>query len=206
MTVVVAGLAEWLVGLLREAARKGLISLVFGTELERALWDVTKAAVSGTATELRPDGGEPAAERERVIGQVVRARVPRELDLTAGRTLLPAISSGVAAQAAVLDDRDLTEQGVSSADILGVPARVIGERLTEHLSAGIRSAGLGGGPLKPLADQLNSDLTHKHLHEIRQRLPAPADTATDEEFAADLQALLEALLEQAEQEHALEQA
>jgi hypothetical protein len=41
-----------------------------------------------------------------------------------------------------------------------VPGTVLAERLTSHLVRRIMLGGSGGGPLTPLADQLNHDLTH----------------------------------------------
>src|ERR1019366_6156793 len=100
MAAVVDDLVAWLVGVLAEASRKGLVSFVLGSDLERALSAAARAAVTGTAAELRPGGGEPAEELARVIGEVFRARGPREFDVAGGRTLLEAIGSGVSAQVA----------------------------------------------------------------------------------------------------------
>jgi hypothetical protein len=50
-----------------------------------------------------------------------------------------------------------TEQ--SSADVLGVPGTVLANRLAAHLAAEIIVRGSGGGPLTPLADQFNHELT-----------------------------------------------
>ena len=197
MAVVVDDLLAWLVGLLGEAGRRGLVRLVLGSDLERALLTVMDAAVTGTAAELRPRDDLAAEHLAAVIAQVAQARVPRELDLAAGQSLWQAISAGVSEQVAVLDDPGLTGLNVSSADVLGIPGRDIAESLARHLVAGITTAGLGGGPLKPLADQLNHDLTHAQGQTVLDRLAAPATTATGQEFAADLRGLLEALAGQA---------
>jgi hypothetical protein len=50
--------------------------------------------------------------------------------------------------------------GKSSAEVLGVPGAALAETLTGHLVQEIIFRGSGGGPLTPLADQLNHDLTH----------------------------------------------
>jgi hypothetical protein len=49
---------QQLVGLLADAGRRGLVTLVFGTELKRALRAAAEAAVTGTAAELRPGDEE----------------------------------------------------------------------------------------------------------------------------------------------------
>ena len=197
--MVVDDLVGWLIGLLAQAARKRLISLVIGSDLERALWAVTEMAIAGTAADLLPGGGAPAEALARVIDQVVRARVPRELDLTREGTLTQWIASGMAAQLAVLDDALLTGQEMSSAEVLGISARDIADRLTQRLTSGIRGAGLSGGPLKPWADQLNFDLTQAQGKAILDRLGVHASAVpTAEEFAADVRALLNGLLGQAE--------
>jgi hypothetical protein len=74
----------------------------------------------------------------------------------------------------VLDDADLTGQGVSSAEDLGIPAAVIADRLTEHLIAQIKAVGLSGGPLKLLADQLNHDRTHQQARRSSAGFPGSA--------------------------------
>ena len=60
----------------------------------------------------------------------------------------------------MLDDAGRTGTGQSSAEVLGVPGAVLAEKLTGHLVREIMLRGSGGGPLTPLADQLNHDLTH----------------------------------------------
>ena len=66
-------------------------------------------------------------------------------------------------QLAVLDDAGRTSTGQSSVEVLGVPGAVLAEKLTGHLVRQILLRGSGGGPLTPLADQLNHDLTHLQL-------------------------------------------
>ncbi len=200
-----------LVALLGDAGRKGLINLVLGTDLERALARAAAAAVTETANQLRQGGGEPAQELARVIGQVFTARGPRELDVVAEGTLLEAIVSGVSAQVAVLGEPELTGQGVSAADVLGIPAGVIAERLTFHLIARIKAVALDSGPLLPLASQLNHDeasmrdqwsagvlvRVDQGVRAILDQLDGPSVTATAAEFAGDVRAFLRGLAEQA---------
>ncbi len=73
--------------------------------------------------------------------------------------MLDALHAGIAGQLAVLDDAGLTGTGQSSADVLGVPGAVLADRLTGHLVREIIVRGSGGGPLAPLADQFNHELT-----------------------------------------------
>ena len=74
--------------------------------------------------------------------------------------MLEVLQAGIARQLAVLDDAGRTGAGQSSAEVLGVPGAVLAEKLTGHLVREIMLRGSGGGPLTPLADQLNHDLTH----------------------------------------------
>ena len=74
--------------------------------------------------------------------------------------MLEALQAGIAGQLAVLDDASLTGTGQSSADVLGVPGTVVAEKLTGHLLREIVVRGSRGGPLFPLASQLNDDVTH----------------------------------------------
>jgi len=211
VAVLVDDLVAWLVGLLADAGRRGLVKLFFGTELERALRAAAEAAVTGTAAELWPGDEEKAEELAMVIGQVFGTPGLREVGQAGGRTLLEAIGAGVSLQLAVLGDPKLTGQGVSSADVLGIPDGVIAERLTDHLVETIRSAALHGGPLKPLADRIDHDAAYLRdrrvagvlarvddgVRTILDRLDAQPVTVTAEEFASDVQALLESLAEQA---------
>ena len=105
----------------------------------------------------------------------------------------------------------LTGIGQSSADVLGVPGTTLAARLTGHVVREIMFRGSRGGPLKPLADQLNFDAAylndrraagvldrvHAGVLAILDRLDSQPVTVTAEEFAGDVRALLEALAEQA---------
>ena len=75
--------------------------------------------------------------------------------------------AGIARQLAVLDDASLTGLRHSSADLLGVPGTVLAEKLTSNLVRQIVVRGAGGGPLEPLAAQLNHDVTHLQGQQIR---------------------------------------
>ena len=152
---VADALGGWLVGQLADAGRKKLTELVLGSEQERALRRAADAAVWATAEEMSPSSGERAAM---VISEVFRNPVPAAS--RAGPVmLLEGLQAGIAGQLAVLDDAELTGTGQSSADVLGVPGTVLAGKLTGHLVREIIVRGSGGGPLTPLADQFNHELT-----------------------------------------------
>ena len=61
---------------------------------------------------------------------------------------------------AVLDDASRTGTGRSSVELLGLSGEAVAQALAACLLGEIVLRGSGGGPLAPLADQLNHDLTH----------------------------------------------
>lgn len=152
-------LVAWLISLLADTGRERLTTLVLGNAQERALRSAATAAVRRTAEELRPSEVEQAEHLAMVVSEVFRSPVPLD-PLTGQATLLEALQAGIARQLAVLDDASLTGTGQSSADVLGVPGTAVAEKLTEHLLREIISRATGGGPLFPLASQLNEDVTH----------------------------------------------
>jgi tetratricopeptide (TPR) repeat protein len=151
-------LGAWLIGVLADAGRKKLTTLILGTPQQRALRSAATAAVQRTADELRSDDEEQAGHVALVISQVFSEPVPGE-SLAGHETVLEALQAGIAGQLAVLDDASLTETGQSSSDVLEVPGTVLAEKLTAHLLREIVSRGARGGPLEPLANQLNHDVT-----------------------------------------------
>ena len=151
--------AAWLIGALADAGRKKLVALVLGSDQERALRAAATATVQRTAAELRPGDDKQAAELAMVVSEVFAEPVPAE-PLAGQLTLLEALGAGIGAQLAVLDDASLTGTGQSSADVLGVPGDVVATALTGHLLREIVTRGARGGPLSPLASQLNNDVTH----------------------------------------------
>ena len=76
MVFVADDLAAWLMGLLADAGRKKLTTLVLGTEQERALRSAATAAVQRTAAELRPGDEEQAEQLAMVVSQVFGEPVP----------------------------------------------------------------------------------------------------------------------------------
>ena len=165
MVFVVDDLAAWLVGLLADAGRKKLTTLVLGDAQERALRQAAIAAVQDTADELSPSDGQRAGQIAMVISEVFRAPMP-DAPLAGAATLVEGLQAGIAGQLAVLDDAGLTGTGQSSAEVLGVPGTVLADRLTGHLVREIMLRGSRGGPLTPLADQLNHDLTHLQVRRV----------------------------------------
>ncbi len=159
MVFIADNLGVWLTGLLADAGRKKLTTLVLGTDQERALRSAATAAVQLTAEELRSGDDEQTEHVTLVISQVFGEPVPAA-PLAGQATLLEALQAGIAGQLAVLDDASLTGTGQSSAAVLGVPGTVLAAKLTGHLLREIVVSGARGGPLFPLASQLNDDVTH----------------------------------------------
>lgn len=194
MVFIADDFAAWLVGLLADAGHKKLTSLILGSDQERALRSAATAAVRRTADELRPTDAQQADQLAMVISEVfntLETAVPLADDVT----VLEALQASIAGQLAVLDDVDLTSTGQSSADVLEVPAGLLAQELTRHLRREIITRGAGGGPLFPLASQLNDDVTHLQgqrietvlgqlAGEIGQLSPARARiTGRDDEMA-----------------------
>src|SRR6185437_762912 len=146
MVFIADDLAAWLTGLLADAGRKKLTEFVLGTDQERALRSAATAAVQRTAVELWPGDAQRAEHLAIVVSQVFGEPVP-DGPLTGHTTVLEAVHAGIAGQLAVLDDAGLTGTGMSSADVLEVPGRVLADKLTSHLLREIVMRGSRGGPL-----------------------------------------------------------
>jgi TIR domain-containing protein len=161
-------LGAWLIGLIADATRKKLTGLILGTEQERALRSAATAAIQLTAQELCPSDAEQAGQLAMVTNEVFAGPLP-DAPLAGHSTMLEVLQAGIIEQLAVLDNTSLTGTGQSSADVLGIPAVVLADRLFSHLVREVMIRGSRGGPLTPLADQLNHDLTHlqgKRLEEM----------------------------------------
>jgi hypothetical protein len=183
-------LGAWLVGLLADAGRRKLTALVLGSEQERALRKATAAAVQDTAVEMSPSA-EQAGQLAKAISKVFGEPVP-DAPLAGSVTMLEGLHAGIARQLGVLDDADRTGTGQSSAEVLGVPRAALAEKLAGHLVREIMFRGARGGPLTPLADQLNQDLTHLQgqrlegmLARLAQAITAPAPSAEAGDPARD---------------------
>jgi hypothetical protein len=147
MMWVADDLAAWLVEQLADAGRRRLADLVLGDDFDRALRQAATTAVEATAGELSPGDEDRAECLAMIISEVFAAPAS---DAQGGRaTVLDTLQTGIAAQVAVLEDRELTGTGQSSADVAGVPAGVLAPLLTRHLLAGIVSRGARGGAAVP---------------------------------------------------------
>ncbi|HLK79828.1 MAG TPA: hypothetical protein VKU77_40020, partial [Streptosporangiaceae bacterium] len=169
MVFVANALGGWLIGQLAGAGRTKLTKLVLGSEQERALRQAVDAAVRATAEEMSPSGGEQAGQIAMVINQLFGDPMP-DAPLAGPVMLLEGLQAGIAGQLAVLDNAELTGTGQSSADVLGVPGAVLADRLTNLLVREIIVRGSGGGPLAPLADQFNHELTRLQIGRMFARL------------------------------------
>jgi hypothetical protein len=130
---------------------------VLGSDEERALRQAAAAAVEATAAQLGPSA-EQAERLAMAVGEVFRG-APK-VALAGEATLLEALQAGIAARVAVLEDPAATSTGQSSMELLGVPGGVLAQTLAGHLVHEITVRGAQGGPLTPLAGQLNHDMTH----------------------------------------------
>ena len=171
-------LGAWLVGLLADAGRKKLTTLVLGTDQERALRQAATAAVQLTARELDPSGGDQAGQLAMVMSEVFSEPTPDE-PLARQATLLEGLQTGIVQKLAPLGDVGLTGTGQSSSELLGVPTTVLAERLADYLVREIMLRGSRGGPLAPLADQLNHDVTHLQGQRLEGMLARLANEVQD---------------------------
>ncbi|HEY5357367.1 MAG TPA: hypothetical protein VIJ82_06695, partial [Streptosporangiaceae bacterium] len=167
-------LGAWLVGLLADAGRKKLTALVLGDEVDRALGQAATAAIQDTAAGLCPADAERARQLAMVVGEVFAA-APAGQRLPGQGTVLEALADGIAEQLAVLDDRDLTGTGQSSAEALDIPAGVLSRELTRRLLDQVVARGARGGPLAGLAAQLNDDVTHLQGRRLEDMLTQLGD-------------------------------
>ncbi len=188
MVFIADDLAAWLVALLADGARKRLTTLVLGDEVDQAVRSAATAAIQATAAGLFPDDAEHAAA---VINEVFGKQAPAAT-VAQHRTMLQALRAGVDSQLAVLDDAALTGTKVSSADVLGVPAAVISESLAVNLIGEITARAARGGPLAPLADQLNhdrtflqGDATQAAVHEVGAQIIAAIAAAQTPDLSAN---------------------
>ena len=161
MVFVADDLGAWLVGLLADAARRRLTTWVLGSEQERALRQAANAAVQQTLDQFSPAGDEQARQLTTAIRKALKKR-EMAAPQTGQRTLLEALQASIAAQLAVLDT-SLTGIGQPAADVRGVSGAALANSMASNLVQEIMLRGSRGGPLAPLADQLNHDLTHLKL-------------------------------------------
>ena len=154
---VVDDLLGWLVGLVADTGRKKLVTLLWGTDQERALRSAVETAVAATARELAPSA-EQADQLAMAVSEVFHG-APK-VALAGQGTLLEVLQAGIADRVAVLEDPPATGTGRSPMELLRMPGGVLAQTLAGHLVHEITVRGAQGGPLTPLADQLNHDMTH----------------------------------------------
>jgi tetratricopeptide (TPR) repeat protein len=162
-------LAAWLIGLLADRGRRRMTTILLGTEQERALRSAASAAIHQTARDLCPVDDKQAEQVALVISHVFGEPVP-DAPLARHTTVLEAMQAGISGQLAVLKDADLTGTGQSPAEVLGVAVSALAEKLAGHLVREILMRGARGGPLFPLASQLNDDATHLQGQQIQGAL------------------------------------
>ncbi len=165
--VGVDALTTWLLQRLTESSVRRLRALVFGTELEQALRKISSSALKDTAEQLQAENSE---EFILVVAQVFSAPSIETDTSDQELTVLETLISGIRTQVAVLDDRDQTGTGRSAADILGVPGARIANALATNVVDGIRRHALSGGPLLPLSQQLNSDITRLQVKDSHDEI------------------------------------
>lgn len=94
MVFVADDLGAWLIGLLADAGRKKLTTLVLGTEQQRALRSAATAAIQRTAEELCPGDDEQGHRVAMVISQVFTEHLPAG-SLVTRNSVLEALQAGV---------------------------------------------------------------------------------------------------------------
>lgn len=161
-------IGAWLLGRAGDAGQRRLVEWMFDSEQERALQQAANAAIQRTAEELRPESGS-VEDLAMVVDQVFREPLPVMPSSEHG-TVLEAVQAAVARQLAVLDDATMTGIGVSSAALLEVSVERLADTLNRYLLEEILGRGARGGPLTPLADQLNHDLHGQQLEGSLARL------------------------------------
>jgi TPR repeat protein len=128
-----------------------------------------------------------------ILGEVFQVELPADGTLDSGHgrtvTVLKALYAGMATRLSALGDPTVTGTGVSSAQALGVPVELLTQTLIKEVLEQIRMRALGGGPLEPLARQLNDDATHLQLRD-QARLGLRTATAV-EQLAKQLAGLTE---------------
>jgi hypothetical protein len=165
---VVDDLLGWLVGRLADAGYQKLTTLLRGSDQARALKEAVTAAVQATVREIGLSDREGAERVAEQINKAFRRRDP--VPLPPGQpTLLEALQAGIAGQLSALDDA-----GQPSVSLPGVPVSDVAATLTGHLVREITLRGARGGPLTPLAGQLNDDLTHAVTRPVTRIRDRPA--------------------------------
>ena len=178
MVFVADDLAAWLIFVLAEGGRKKLTSLIFGDDPERALRPTATAAVQLAAEELCLGDVARGEELAIMVGPLFKTPAPRA-PLGEQATMLEALQAAIDEQLKVLDDPGLAATVKSLTGMRDVSATIVAQKLSGHLVTEIMARGFRGGPLAPLANQLNHDRTYLqglriegNLAEVLKRLNA----------------------------------
>ncbi len=177
MVLVADVLGAWLVGLLADTARRRLTTWVLGTDQERALRQAADAAIQQTLDQFSPAGDEHARQLTTAIRKALK-KPGMAAPQTGQMTLLEALQASIGAQLTMLDT-GLTGIGQPAADVQGVSGAELTASLTSHLIREIVFRGSRGGPLAPLADQLNHDMTHLQGQRVESKLDCLLDQVRD---------------------------
>jgi tetratricopeptide (TPR) repeat protein len=165
MNFIADQFASWLFGLLADASFKQLTALVFGSDQKRALRRAAVAAIELTAREFYPESDEHAAALAGIMNHAFGNPIP-EGSTTGHSSLLQAIELGISQQLTLLDEAELAELGSSLELLTQVSANSLSARLADHFIQQIFVRGARGGPLAPLADQLNHEMTRRQGQRI----------------------------------------
>jgi hypothetical protein len=165
MVFLADGFAAWLAATMADAGRKKLSQFFSGTDEQgRALRSAATVAIQATARELCPGDAMAAEHLARVIDELFTAPTQdgaRDAEETASQ----ALEASIGAQLAVLDDASMTGVGQSAADTLEISTVELAGKLYGHLRQQIVFLGSRGGPLEPLANELNHEATHHRLEQ-----------------------------------------
>ena len=127
-----------------DAAAKRLVTLVFGSDLDRALRQAANDSVEQTLGKLGTVSDEQVERLAKTIGKAFKKPMPSAL--AEHTTLLQALQAGVADKLAAVDDSARTGAEPSLAQLAGVPASVLADKLAGNLVQQIMLRGAQGGP------------------------------------------------------------
>jgi tetratricopeptide (TPR) repeat protein len=165
------------------------VSLATGDDLDRELRRAARTAAARTARELLPEEVSDSDSAIRsIVGGIERGFAEHSVGTSveaSPATLLEAVHTGISAR--MLPMGEVRLRGASAAPVV-VSASAVSEELSRQLLREIVLRDARGGPLKPLADQLNADVTR--LQGERTILPGEQATAT---LAGPVEAVAQAL-------------
>ena len=159
MVFVADDLAAWLIFISADGGRKKLTGLILGDDQKRSLRPAAAAAVRLTAAELCPGDTRRAEELAIMISQLFKIPLQEAL-LGVQATVLEALQVAIAEQLKLLDNPGLAASLESLTGMTGLSAAIMAQKLTAHLLREIVALGSRGGPLEPLANQLDHDRTY----------------------------------------------